>query len=78
MLEEIYAMLGYEDIFTIKAKEVKEFAIGKAHNHLMSILLRCRELGIVTNVNEDVIDKIENEYWLRGISRRENIWSCQK
>ena len=27
MLEEIYKLLGYEDVFTIKSKEVKEYSL---------------------------------------------------
>ena len=61
MLEEIYKLLGYEDVFTIKSKEVKEHSLSKAHNHLMRVLLRCKELGIISSINEDKIDEIENE-----------------
>ena len=61
MLEEIYKLLGYEDVFSIKSKEVRDYTVSKAHNHLMSILLRCRDLGIVTKVNEDRLDEIESE-----------------
>ena len=27
MLEEIYKLLGYEDVFTINSKEVKEYSL---------------------------------------------------
>lgn len=61
MLEKIYELLGHKDIFSIKSEGVREFAVGKAHNHLMRILLRCKELGIISEINEDLLDKIESE-----------------
>lgn len=60
MLEEIYALIGYDDVFGIKHKEVREYAVSKAHNHLMSILMRCKELGIISKINEDKLDEIED------------------
>lgn len=62
MLEKIYAALGYEDIFDIKADDVREFAIGQAHNKLMKILSMCQDLLIIEGkVNEDTLDDIESE-----------------
>lgn len=61
MLEEIYRLLGYEDIFSIKSEKIRTYAVDKAHNHLMRVLLKCKDLGIVTEVNEDKIDEIESE-----------------
>lgn len=60
MLEEIYALIGYDDVFGIKHKEVREYTVSKAHNRLMSILMRCKELGIISKINEDKLDEIED------------------
>lgn len=56
MLEEIYTMLGYENIFDNKNIE----KLQKAHNAFMSFLLICQNLGIISSINEAKIDEIEN------------------
>ena len=55
MLEEIYKMLGYDD--TVFDTEGKAY---EAHQKLIGLLSMCEDLGIVSKVNEDNLDRIEN------------------
>lgn len=59
-LENIYTILGYEDIFSIKNKKARVFEIAKAHVKLLDLLFRCRDLGIISSVNEDKLNEIED------------------
>ena len=56
MLENIYKMLGFDD--TVFDTETET---DKAHTKLMELLDMCEQLGIVGIVDEDMLDRIENE-----------------
>lgn len=60
-LEEIYLLLGYENMFSIKSEDVKNYSLKKAHNTLLDILSKCQDLEIITSINEERLNQIENK-----------------
>lgn len=56
MLEDIYKMLGFDD--TVFDTEEKT---DKAHTKLMQLLGMCEQLGIIKNIDEDMLDRIERD-----------------
>lgn len=59
MLEEVLRLINNKEIFNDIG--ITQEGI-KALNKLKTILNKCQELEIISKWNEDIIDKIENEY----------------
>lgn len=60
-LEEIYLLLGYEEMFSIKSEDVKNYSLEKAHNTLLDILSKCQDLEIIPSINEEILNQIESK-----------------
>jgi hypothetical protein len=59
-LDGIYAALGFDVYAPEKSVKKTQEDEAAAHGRLMNILIACKNLGIIGEVNEDVLDAIES------------------